>query len=141
MNRFFTSAKRYWYLFQDFFPTALPVGLTAYDKWVERLYFTYFPKGSLPPSEASQRFSVAALILHLGFREFKKPNRYFGAAIRKGAASEVASYVMNDLKQKQVEAQMAEQQAETLRTQLANTPTQTQADATATQAPQGETQH
>lgn len=141
MSQHFQSAKRFWYQIQDFFPTRLPVGLTAFDKWVTRLYFTYFPADSQPPTVESQRFSIAALILHLGFREFKKPNRFFGAAIRKGAASEVASYVMNDLKQKQEHAHIAAAQAEMLRKQLESTPTSTQADATAPQVAQGETQH
>lgn len=141
MNQYFQSVKRFWYQFQDFFPTRLPVGLTAFNKWCDRLYFTYFPTGEQAPTEATQRFSIAAMVLHLDFTSFRKPNRFFGKAIRKGASNEVASYVMQDLKRKQEEAVTAARAADVLRKQLEATSTQTEADATAPQVAQGETQH
>lgn len=100
--------RRAYYLVVDFFPTSLPVGLTAFEKWTDRLLFTYFPPTMVPPDEASFRFSVAAMILHLDAGKSRVPNRYFGKHIRKGASNEVASYVMRDLKAKRdalIEAQ------------------------------------
>lgn len=111
MSDFYFSLKRFFYKIQDFFPTRLPVGLTSYNNWCDRLLFTYFPPGIAPPSEDSFRFSVAAMILHLDSQSYYKPNRFFGKAIQKGAANEVASFVMQDLKAKR-EALIKAQQEE-----------------------------
>lgn len=122
--------KRWFYVFTDFFPTKLPVGLTAFNNWSDRLLFTYFPPSVTPPETDSFRFSIAAMVMHLDSQSYRKSNRFFGKAIRKGASNEVASFVMHDLKDKR-EALIKTQQADALRKQLENTPTQTQADATA----------
>ncbi len=130
---FFNNLKRYYYQALGFFPTRLPVGLTAFNEWCERLRFTYFPLNASPPDEASFRFSIAAMVMHLDSQSDRKPNRFFGKAIYKGAANEVASYTMHDLKAKR-DALIAAQEAEILRQRLASTETQdatTSADAVA----------
>jgi len=91
--------KRLFYKIQDFFPTSLPVGLTQFNDWCDRLLFTYFPPGASAPTQESFRFSVAAMVLHLDSQSNKITNRFFGKAIQKGAANEVASYVMQFLKE------------------------------------------
>lgn len=110
---------RRWYKFQDFFPTQLPVGLSDFNNWCDRLLFTYFPTEASPPSQDSFRFAIAAMVMHLDSQKSKVDNRFFGKAIVKGASNEVASFVMHDLKEKrealikaQQEALKASQQAE-----------------------------
>lgn len=125
---------RLFYKLCDFFPTSLPVGLTAYNNWCDRLLWTYFPENVAPPSEDSFRFSVAAMVMHLDAQKCKVPNRFFGKAIQKGAANEVASYVMQSLKAKRDAMIQAEQEAHAKRA-LTNS-----AEATATspaEAPRG----
>ncbi len=100
MNDFRNTFKRFFYKIQDFFPTRLPNGLTHFNDWCDRLLFTYFPPEVSPPSEDSFRFSIAAMVMHLDAGSAKKSNRFFGKAIQKGAANEVASYVMQTLKAK-----------------------------------------
>ena len=121
MNRFFLKAKEFvtrgYYKAEDFFPTALPTGLTTFNEWCDRLFFTYFPPGVSAPDEASFRFSLAGMILHLDHTKAKVPNRFFGKAIHKGAANEVASYVMRDLKEKRDALIEAQQQALKLKAQ------------------------
>jgi hypothetical protein len=119
------SVRRFFYKIQDFFPTRLPVGLTSFNNWCDRLLFTYFPASSetLPPGEDSFRFSIAAMILHMDSQKSKVPNRYFGKAIVKGASNEVASFVMRDLKERRdalIEQQRAEATANTAGTSSAS---------------------
>lgn len=128
-----TRLRRWFYILIDFRATPIPVGLTQFNEWADRLLFTYFPPGITPPAEDSFRFSLAAMVLHLDSQADKKPNRFFGKAIYKGAANEVASYVMHELKAKR-DALIAQQEAEILRQKLAETPTQTKAEATAPMA-------
>lgn len=134
MNRTLTKLKRYYYQAVDFFPTSLPVGLTAFKAWTDRLKFTYFPPGITPPDDASFQFSIASMILHLDPQASRKTNRFFGKAIYKGAANEVASYVMHDLKAKR-EVLIAAQEAEALRRNLANTQTEATVDHTVADGP------
>lgn len=108
--KIFNKIKRYFYIMTDFRATRLPVGLTAFNNWCDRLLFTYFPEDVTPPLEDSFRFSVASMVLHLEMDQNKIPNRYFGKAIQKGAANEVASFVMRDRKAKR-DALIAAQQA------------------------------
>lgn len=136
MNTVFATLKRFYYKIQDFKASPLPVGLTEFNDWCDRLLFTYFPKNAQPPLEDSFRFSVAAMVLHLDSQSAKVSNRFFGKAIVKGAANEVASFVMQDLKAKR-DALIKQQEAEHLRRALESTPTQTEAEATAPQAQDG----
>lgn len=125
--------RRLFYILVDFFPSRLPVGLTAFYAWTDRLKFTYFPSGAAPPDDASFQFSISAMIMHLDSQSAKKPNRFFGKAIYKGAANEVASFVMHDLKAKRDAQIKADEDAAKLRAQLASTPTE-EVDATTPQA-------
>lgn len=136
--KFVSRIKRYVYIMLDLFPSRLPVGLTAFNAWADRLKFTYFPEGAVPPDDASFKFSVAAMIMHLDSQSAKVRNRFFGRAIYKGAANEVASYVMHDLKAKRDAQIKAEEDSAKLRAQLENTPTEV---ASTTPKASGETQH
>lgn len=111
MNWLPDSIKRFIYKIQGLLPTTLPVGVTAFNNWCDKLLFTYFPPNAVPPTEESFRFSIAAMILHLDHQKARVPNRFFGKAIQKGAANEVASFVMRDLKAKRDALIEAEERA------------------------------
>lgn len=96
MNRYFTKAKQFFNKILGFFPSNLPHGMTEFDKWSNDLIFTY----DLPNND-SIKFALATMILHLEPTECDKPKRYFGRAVQKGMAAQVAHGVMQTLKDKQ----------------------------------------
>jgi hypothetical protein len=79
------------------FPSSLPQGVTEFNAWSQSIIDTYAP----PMDERSVRFSLCALLMRLGQTEAYKPKRYFALAIHKGAASQIAAYVMEDIKNEQ----------------------------------------
>lgn len=79
-----------------FIPTALPIGITEFDKWAKDIIDTYgFPDND------SIKFSMAVMILHLSATTAYKPKRYFALATLKGMSNQVVSQVIQDLKAKQ----------------------------------------
>ncbi len=91
-----------------FIPTPLPIGVAAHEKWVASILSMY----SFPDND-STRFAVATMILNLGPTAGYLPKRYFGLAIRAGAAKQIASHFYVTLKEKQkAEEAAAKKQAE-----------------------------
>ena len=104
------------------FPSKLPSGMQDFNVWADSIIFAY----DLPDND-SLRFGLATAILHLessakieinlGIVKIAIPSsayksrRYFAQIMLKGAANQIASGVMQDLKQKQQEA-MAKEAAE-----------------------------
>lgn len=95
-----------------FWPTNLPIGVSDFETWASDIIFTY----NLPDND-SFRFSLATMIQHCDRVDAKKSKRYFGLCALKGAANQVAGYIMNELKLKQQaaaqEAAKAATEAET----------------------------
>ena len=77
-------------------PTKLPKGITEFDEWAKSIIKTY----EMPDND-SIRFALAVSIMHLPATAARKAKAYFGAVLHKGAASQVAGQVMQDLKAKQ----------------------------------------
>ncbi len=91
-----TKLKRYFRLLNAYLPTKLPQGLTAFNEWADDIIDLYgFPNND------SMRFAVAATVVHLREGRAYVSKRYFGLILMKGAATQVAGQVMQDLKAKQ----------------------------------------
>ena len=97
--------KRLWLLFLSIFPSKLPQGVSDFESWASGIIQAY---GS--PDNDSVRFALAVQIMHLSPTSAYKPKAYFGLVLLKGAATQVAGQVMQDLKAKQA-AQIAADQA------------------------------
>lgn len=93
----------------DFFPSPLPVGMQAFEKWSASIISVY----DLPNND-SVKFALAAQIMHLGSTDFYKPRRYFGLSLLKGSANQIAHAVMLDLKEKQAKEEAERVAAEKL---------------------------
>lgn len=88
--------KLYFRYFRAFFPSKLPQGLTAFTAWSDDIIDLYgFPDND------SMRFAVAATVVHIREGRAYIPKRYFGLILMKGAATQIAGQVMQDLKAKQ----------------------------------------
>lgn len=87
-------------------PTKLPQGLTEFEVWASSIIKTYEM-----PDNPSIRFALATQILHLPATASHMAKSYFGKALMKGAASQVAGAVMQDLKEKQAQAMKLEAEA------------------------------
>lgn len=85
-----------------YFPSLLPQGLTELENWSSDIINTY----GMPDND-SVRFTLAVTILHLDPTTSRKPKAYFGRCLRKAAANQVVSQVIQDLKYKQEEARKA----------------------------------
>lgn len=67
----------------SFFPTALPVGRTAFDKWAASVI-----RLSGCPDNRSTRFALTVMIMH--GKKARVPKRFFAQQLYKAAANEVA---------------------------------------------------
>ena len=83
-----------------FIPTKLPVGMTEFDAWASDIADLYNA-----PNNDSVKFSLAVMIMHLGPTEARKAKEYFGRTLHKGAATQVAHAIMQELKEKQKKAE------------------------------------
>lgn len=112
MKNFINKAKNLFKKALNYYPTALPQGMLEFDDWANDILDTY----ALPNND-STKFMLATMILHLGNTDAYKPKRYFGLASLKAASNQIASGVMQDLKQKQADRakSLAEEVAQELK--------------------------
>lgn len=89
-----------------YLPSKLPQGKTEFETWSDSIIETY-----QMPNNDSVKFALAVAILHLDSTSAFKPKHYFGKTLIKGAASQVAGAVMQELKEKQQALAKAEQEA------------------------------
>ena len=103
-------------------PHRLPQGITEFETWAKSIVDTY----EMPDND-SVRFGLAVAIMHLPATASHKPKAYFGAILLKGAASQIAGAVMQDLKEKQkAQAELAAKEAaEPTETVTAHAPSKT----------------
>lgn len=85
------------------FPTPLPRGMTEFEVWCKDIIDVY-----QFPDNASVRFMLAAILLHLGQTEDSKAKRYFGKCGLAAASKEIAHAQMTQLKEAQ-QAKAAEE--------------------------------
>jgi hypothetical protein len=108
MKRLLTLIK---YL-RSYFPEKLPVGLTAYNQFTDSIIELAGPYAD----KDSMRFAISTMIIHLSQDHGSVSKQLFVRRLRKVAANQVASAVINDIKQRQAE-EIAKKQAEATATQ------------------------
>jgi hypothetical protein len=97
MNTVLQKIKKLIMQIRGAFPSPLPQGVTEFNTWSQSIIETYAP----PMDERSVKFSLCALLMRLGQTESHKSKLYFAKCIHKGAASQVAAYVMEEIKAEQ----------------------------------------
>jgi len=80
--------------FCSFFPTRLPIGMTAFEKWA-----TTVIRLSGCPDNRSTRFSLSVMIMH--GKKARVPKRFYALQLYKAAANEVAHAVAQEVKAQQ----------------------------------------
>jgi hypothetical protein len=88
------------------FPTPLPQGGTAFEKWAQSIIDTYEP----PMDKRSVRFALCAMLMRLNPTEAYKSKFFFALCLHKGAAAQVAAYKMEEIKREQAEEEAKKQQ-------------------------------
>ena len=86
-------------------PRPLPIGLTQFEAWSDRII-----SGALVEVEAdSQKFTLADQLLHLGPTESHKPDAFFIHVLRKLAVNQTAVDIKALIKKKYDDKRLAEQ--------------------------------
>lgn len=79
-------------------PTALPMGVPAFNAWSNDIMSTY----DMPTQDVeSIRFALASIIQHLGQTTAYKPKVYFALTLKAGAAKQVAGSIFYEIKTNQ----------------------------------------
>lgn len=108
MNNLLLKIKKLFSKLKGLFPTSLPVGMTEFDDWSNRIIQTYdFPDND------SVRFTLATMILHSNETDDVKPDKYFAKKVKKGMANQVAAGMIQELKAKHEAKAKAEHDAAT----------------------------
>lgn len=98
----------YLHRFLGLFPQAVPVGVTAFDAYIDSLSATY----DLPTKDRETiKFAVAARILGFGPLQSSAAPYSFVRALRAGAAKQIAGNAFQQVKEAQKARQLAEEQA------------------------------
>lgn len=82
-----------------YLPSKLPQGVTEFENWAKSIITAY----NMPDND-SVRFALCTSIMHLDATSAYKPKAYFGKLLIKGASSQVAASIFQELKLKQQEA-------------------------------------
>jgi hypothetical protein len=106
-NKFVSFISRLLGRIFGFFPSLTPVGLTEFNQWADSIIKTYNPPGN----DVSIRFGLSAMLMRLNPTEAYKSKRFFALCLHKGAAAQVAAYVMEQIKEEQLQRQKEEEQA------------------------------
>ena len=101
--------KRLFNQFLGLFPSRLPVGMTAFDAWIDSIITTY----PMPTMDRDSLVNgLAATVLRLGPTAAFKSKFYFALIIHAGAAKQIAGAKFSELRDKQIAAQKAAQPVE-----------------------------
>lgn len=118
MNNVVKQIKQSGQKVRDFFPSALPRGMTEFESWSKTIITTY----SLPDNDSTV-FALAIMISQLSPTTASKANRYFVNSVRKSMSNQVAFAIAQILKDKQKAEQEAAAKAELARqVEAANVP-------------------
>ena len=89
----------------------LPIGKTEFMAWTDRIISGAMVKATV----RSQRFALAAMLMHMGSTEAFREDAFFILQLRKGAVNETAHAMMQEIKEEQeLEKKQAEATAPTL---------------------------
>lgn len=100
-QRFIAACKK----LRNKYKSPTPQGLTEFNKWSQSIIDLYKPA----MDDRSVRFTLSALLQRTGPDEAYIPKKWFYDCLRRGAAAQVAVYVMEDIKNKQKEEYAAAQ--------------------------------
>lgn len=90
----------------------LPIGRTQFEEWSDRI----IAGAMVEAGKESLKFSLGAMIMHLGPTEAFKEDAFFILQLRKAAVNQTAHTMMEELKKAQEEKQkQAEATAPTLK--------------------------
>lgn len=84
-------------------PSSLPQGLAEFDSWMNSIVDLYSPPGD----SRSVRFVLSSLLMRLGPSEAYKSKFYFACSLKRAAASQVAVYIQEVIKNEQRAEQAA----------------------------------
>lgn len=87
-------------------PSPLPKGVTEFHAWADEIIAI-----AGVPNNDSTKFGLAVSITHLGPTDARKPKQHFIDTLHKGAATQIAFHIMDELKAKQKAAVEAELKA------------------------------
>lgn len=105
MNNLLAKIKLIAERLRAFFPQTLPQGRTEAEAWADSII-----RLSGLPDNGSVRFALYVKVLHLGETDDRKPKEYFIRAMRKAAANQVVSTIINEIKENQQAEQKAAQE-------------------------------
>lgn len=88
------------------YPRKLPVGLSEFDAFVERV----LSQSGRFADDTSLKFALASILIHADSKFGSLPDKYFIDRLVKSAANQVASQVFQDIKIQQDAARQAAQQ-------------------------------
>lgn len=89
---------------------ALPIGRTQFMEWSDRI----IASALVEADTESLRFSLAAMLMHLGPTEAFREDAFFILQLRKAAVNQTAHTIMTELKEAQDKKKLAEATAPTL---------------------------
>ena len=94
---------------RSYFPTKLPVGVTAFDKFANDI----IEIGGQYADIDSMKFAIASQVIHMDAYKDSVPMQKIIRCLRKSAANQVASQVFQDIKNKKQQELAALEQAKT----------------------------
>jgi hypothetical protein len=106
MNKVFSRFKLLIKKMLSVFPSDLPVGMTAFNKWMDEVLELTGPIAD----KTSMTWLVSNEIMHVKSGMDRVPKRYFVKVLRKFAANQLAAAKVNEIKLQQEAAQKAAQQ-------------------------------
>lgn len=101
---------RFLKLIRNFFPSALPIGITEFETWAEDIVSTYGFARSVELNR-SYRWILASSMTTLGPTAAYKSKYYFFLVIQAASAKEIAGGTMYNIKQEQIAEQKAIREA------------------------------
>lgn len=106
MNKILSKLVKLGQLIRAFFPSALPIGVTEGNAWLDSIVNLY----NLPDND-STRFALSSMIGHMNPTAAFKSKFYFALLAWKSMANQIAYAKMHELKEKQ-QALVAKEKAE-----------------------------
>lgn len=95
MINFVSKIKRFFRQVRGFLPSPIPVGITAFDAWVDDFTATY----PMPTQDRrSVVFTLSASIMHLNETAAYRSKFYFFLLVRAASAKQVAAHQFHQAK-------------------------------------------
>jgi hypothetical protein len=104
MSKLYATLRNTVKILFSYFPTPLPVGMTAYNAWLTEVIALVGPVAD----EQSMAWVISNEIMRLPPGKDRVPKRYFVKSLRKFAANQIAGAKVLELKEKQEQKKEAE---------------------------------